>query len=93
MPYEPAERVVVHVAVFVVPVPTGATLAQPAIAVVPERKLTPPLVTPPETVAVNVTLVPATPGLRELATVVVVGHSTDWVHVPLFEGEWVPSPL
>jgi hypothetical protein len=52
--------------------PTSATAPQPAIAVPASVKATAPVGDAPLTVAVNVTLAPATDGFGELASVVVV---------------------
>src|SRR6478752_9715698 len=63
---------VLHEAVLLLPLPASAMALQPVIELAPSLKLTLPVGLLPTTVAVNVTLAPATDGLAELASVVVV---------------------
>ena len=74
MLWVPAVSVAVaQVAVRVLPLPARkATAEQPAMDVPPSLKLTVPVGAVPVTVAVKVTLFPATDGFSELATAVVV---------------------
>ena len=63
---------VLHAAVLLLPLPANAIALQLPIEFAPSLKLTLPVGLVPTTVAVNVTLAPATDGLAELASVVVV---------------------
>src|SRR6476659_4911516 len=76
---------VLHVAVLLLPLPASATAEQPLIELAPSLKLTLPVgLLPAATVAVKVTLEPATDGLAELVNVVAVGAAVT-VTVAAFE--------
>src|SRR6266566_5310011 len=91
----PAARpVVLHAALRVLPDPVNASAAQPASELPPSVKLTLPVGLAPVTEAVKVTLAPASDGLAELASVVVlVALLTTCAKVVLVEPLLVASPL
>ena len=88
---------VLQVAVLLLPMPASGAALQPLIAVPPSVKLTLPVGAAPLTVAVNVTLVPTTAGLAELASVVVVaagaGLLITCASTALLEAALLVSPL
>ena len=67
-----ASAAVGHAAVRLLPLPTSATVTQPAIPVPFAVNATLPVGALPVTVAVNVTVAPTVDGLTELASVVLV---------------------
>src|SRR5437867_709622 len=86
--------VVLHCALRVLPTPARATAAQPASELPPSVKLTLPVGPNPVTVAVKVTFAPATDGLAELdSAVVLVALLTACDKVVLVEPLLVASPL
>src|SRR5437867_2134019 len=86
--------VVLHCALRVLPTPARATAAQPASELPPSVKLTLPVGPNPVTVAVKVTFAPATDGLAELdSAVVLVALLTTCDKVVLVEPLLVASPL
>ena len=70
-----ARLAVLHVAVRLLPLPASPTALQPPITIPLSKNCTLPDGVVPVTVAVNVTLPPATVGLAELAMLVVVEPS------------------
>jgi hypothetical protein len=68
-----ASALVAHVAERVLPLPLTVAAAQPLMVDPPSLKATVPVGELPVTVAVKVTLLLATDGFAELATVLVVG--------------------
>jgi hypothetical protein len=85
---------VAHAAVRVLPEPTRATAAQPAIELPPSVKLTLPVGVKPVTDALNVTLAPTTDGFAELDSVdVLVALLTTCDKLVLVEPLLVASPL
>jgi hypothetical protein len=85
---------VLHCAVRVLPEPPRATAAQPAIETPPSVKLTVPVGLKPVTEAVKVTLAPATDGLAELdSAVVLVALLTTCEKLGLVEPLLVALPL
>ena len=71
-----------HVAVLLLPEPLSAAVPQPVIVVPPSLKLTVPVGAAPTTVAVKVTTAPATAGVPELASDVIVGDGVDPAQFP-----------
>jgi len=85
---------VLHCAVRVLPEPPTATAPQPAIETPPSLKLTLPVGLKPVTEAVKVTFAPATDGLAELdSAVVLVALLTTCEKVGLVEPLFVALPL
>ena len=72
-----ASAAVAQVAVRTLPLPASATAAQPASDVAPSLKFMVPVGAVPVTVAVNVTLVPATDGVSDVVTVVDVATAPE----------------
>src|ERR1051326_1757084 len=68
-----ARLLVLHVAVFVLPLPLSATALQPVRELPPSVKFTLPVGVVPVTVAVKVTFVPTVAGVDDVASVVVLG--------------------
>ncbi len=83
-----------HCAVRVLPEPVNTTAAQPEIELPPSVKLTLPVGAKPVTVAVKVTLAPASDGLAELDSVAaLVALLTTCEKVVLVEPLLLASPL
>ena len=87
---------VAHAAVLVLPLPESATAVHPAMAFDPSLNFTLPVGLLPVTLAVKLTLAPATDGLAELDTAVVVAPGapelTTWERVELAEDALALSP-